>query len=305
MAMEKRIFGKTGLEVSPLGFGAAQLGYLDVSQAECDRILNGVLDAGISVLDTAAGYPGSEEKIGQAVGHRRADYVLITKCGQHIDPDDPPEWTPEVVRHSIERSLRRLRTDHVDAVLLHSCTMRHLKNDAMIEALMKCKDEGKTRLIGYSGDHKDAEYAIGMNVFDCVETSLSICDQQVIEGNLPRAREAGLGVMTKRTLANSAWRGAEGLGEMYSQYARPYIDRLQKMNFTPKSIGFDGDWAELALRFAAFQPGVSLCLIGGRNLDHITENIRFLEHGPLPENVHQRLRELWQEHDDGSWVGQV
>ena len=82
--MEKRAFGKTGLEVSVLGFGGAPIGVLETGQDQVTRLLNLLLDRGVNVIDTAAGYRGSEEAIGQAVGHRRDEFVLISNAVKRL-----------------------------------------------------------------------------------------------------------------------------------------------------------------------------------------------------------------------------
>ncbi len=301
--MEKRPFGKTGLQVTPIGFGAAEIGYLGVPQNECTALLTEILDLGINVIDTAACYADSEAKIGPAISARRKEFILSTKCGHHVEADDPAEWTPQVVRKSAERSLHRLRVDYLDVLLLHSCAADKLRNDAMIEALIKCKSDGLTRWIGYSGDAAALSTAIDMNVFDCIETSVNFVDQSVIDQHLPQAQKHNLGVIAKRPLANACWRQEMPGG--YSEYARPYIERLGKMGFTPQSMGFDGDWAELALRFTVFQPGVHVGIIGGHNIEHIKANIAAVEKGPLPESVLSNLRQVWKEHAAPEWVGQT
>ena len=91
--MEKRLLGNTGLAVTPLGFGAGQIGVLHTPRPESCRLLNVVLDSGVNLIDTAACYGDSEEKIGEFISHRRNEYVLVTKCGSHVDDDDPPAET--------------------------------------------------------------------------------------------------------------------------------------------------------------------------------------------------------------------
>ncbi len=302
--MEKREFGRTGLRVTPVGVGTAELGDDDVDQATCDRVLNAALDAGINVIDTAACY-GSEGKIGLAVGGRRDEYVLITKCGHSVEGLDAPKWSGAIVRQSIDRSLRQLRTDRLDVLLLHSCTADRLKDDGLIEALAGCKQAGKTRFVGYSGDAEAAGLAVTMDVFDCLETSVSLCDQQALDRHLPEARRRDMGVIVKRPLANAAWRDASAFAGFYADYARPYIERLKAMGLTPRSVGFDGGWAELALRFAIFQPGAHTAITGSTSPDHLRHNVRIVEQGPLPEPVVAAVRDAWARHDDGSWTGQT
>src|SRR5262245_45087006 len=137
--MEKRPMGKTDMRVSVLGFGGAEIGYEGVPAATVGQLLNGALDAGLNVIDTAECYPGSEELIGQAVAGRRGDFYLFTKCGH---PEDPTreDWRPESLLQSIERSLRRLRTDRVDLVQLHSCSEAELRKGDVIDALKRARE---------------------------------------------------------------------------------------------------------------------------------------------------------------------
>jgi len=301
--MENRTFGKTGLKVTPLGFGASEIGSRDVPPKECERLLNGLLDAGIGLIDTAACYQDSEVKIGQAVSHRRGEFVLTSKCGHQADGLDAAKWSPQIIRQSIERSLKRLQTDHIDCVFLHSCSEEHLDNQEMIAALQQCKQDGLTRFIGYSGDAAPAKKAVDMGTFDCLETSVNICDQQVLELYLPAARAANMGVIAKRPLGNACWLYRED-PKSSTNYARPYADRLRAMGFTPQELGFEGSWAELMLRFAAYQPGVHCAITGSTNLDHVRENAKIAEQGPLDESVVKKIRQIWTEHARSDWIGQ-
>ena len=294
--MIMRRLGKTELEVTALGFGAGQIGGSDVSQADAERMLKAALDAGINVIDTAAIYGDSEEKIGRSLADRRDEFVLITKCGQ----EDPPGWTPELVRMSLERSLRRLRTDHVDVLLLHSCDEKELAGEGLLEALYQCRADGLARFIGYSGDNIALLDAIGLGTLDCVEASVNLCDQQLIEQALPGTIAADMGVISKKSIAVACWT-PRGRG---NPYIATYVERLDAMGFTPESLGFEGDFFELALRFSAYQEGVHVSLVGGTNLDNILPNVAAVEKGPLPEDVVRSIRAAWQEHDDGSWQGQ-
>ncbi|MEN6626116.1 MAG: aldo/keto reductase [Candidatus Sumerlaeia bacterium] len=301
--MKTRTFGRTGLQVTPLGLGTAQIGYLGLSQADCDRLLGGALDLGINLIDTAASYMDSEEKIGRALSARRDRFILSTKCGQKVDADDPAEWTGKIVRKSAQRSLKRLATDHLDILLLHSCPLANLRDGDLIDGLRRCKADGLTRFVGYSGDNEAAREAANMDVFDCLEMSLNICDQGAIDTALREAE--GKAILVKRSIANACWRDPSEFSPFYESYVQPYVRRLKEMAFTPQSLGFDGDWGELALRFTAWQPGVHCALIGGTNLDHIRANIAAVEKGPLPEPVAEGLRKAWRAHAVTGWAGQT
>lgn len=307
--MNKRPFGNTGLEVSPLGFGGGPVGYLGTDQQKIDRILNLLLDSGVNLIDTAECYHGSEESIGQAVGHRRDEFLLVTKTG-HAQGEDvtAPEWTPELVTQTIDRSLRRLRTDRLDVVLLHSCDMATLRHSGVVEALIRAREAGKARLIGYSGDNQVATVAARIPEFSVVECSVSLADQANIDGVLPVAIERGMGVIAKRPLANSAWRTPSELQGIYAKYSEPYRQRLRRMGVLPDDAGVEGDddsaWTEMALRFTLSVPGVSTAIVGTTDPDHAQENIRLAELGPLSaehldmlrgafRNAEQAAREPW------------
>jgi aryl-alcohol dehydrogenase-like predicted oxidoreductase len=138
----RRPFGRTGLQVSPLGFGGAPIGNLETDGAVVREVLAMLLDHGVNLIDTAHAYYGSEEAIGTAVGERRDAYVLVSKCGSKWTEDDlPPTWTPEYVRATIDRSLRRLRTDHVDVMPLHSCDLETLERGEILETVLEARTD--------------------------------------------------------------------------------------------------------------------------------------------------------------------
>src|SRR6185312_865484 len=102
-------------------------------------------------VDTAECYNDSEEKIGRSISGRRGEFHLFTKCG-HSAGFDLPDWDPKMLAMQIERSLLRLNTDRVDLVQLHSCSEEMLRQGDVIDVLVRAKEAGKTRYIGYSGD---------------------------------------------------------------------------------------------------------------------------------------------------------
>src|SRR5579864_7468870 len=152
--MEKRRLGKTDMEVSVLGFGGSEIGYERASSETVVELLNSALDAGLNVIDTAECYYNSEELIGQAVANRRKDFYLFTKCGHPHGMESGANWSRDSILQSIERSLQRLKTDHLDLVQLHSCSEAELRKGEVITALRTAREKGHTRYIGYSGDSR-------------------------------------------------------------------------------------------------------------------------------------------------------
>jgi len=254
--MNKVPFGNTGLNVSPLGFGAAPIGFLKTDQEKVSRILNLLLDEGVNVIDTAASYEGSEELIANAVGHRRDEYVLISKCGSKVPQASGEAWTAELVRNTVDASLRRLKMDRLDVMLLHSCNLEALQKGEAFGALVEARKAGKIRHAGYSGDNETAAWAARQDDVAVIETSVNIVDQNNLETTLPETRKRHVGVIAKRPVANSCWRPLDQFQRFYPDYVRPYRERFEAMGLRPQDLGFTGDqdWAEIALRFTLSFP---------------------------------------------------
>jgi Predicted oxidoreductases (related to aryl-alcohol dehydrogenases) len=146
------------MNVSVLGFGGAEIGFEGAALATVERLLAEALDQGLNTIDTAECYVNSEELIGSAVGKRRQEFFLFTKCG-HTDSTFAPAWSKTEIKGSLNRSLKRLKTDYVDLLQLHSCDQSILEKGEVVEALQEAQKSGKVRFIGYSGDSTDAHYA--------------------------------------------------------------------------------------------------------------------------------------------------
>jgi hypothetical protein len=203
VAIERRRLGKTDMVVSVLGFGGSEIGYQGVGGRTVARLLGTALDAGLNVIDTAECYDESEALIGGALVARRREVFLFTKCG-HAGGWGRADWRSASLVASVERSLKRLRSDHVDLIQLHSCSLAELKKGDAIAGLERARERGLARYIGYSGDGDAARYAIECGRFDTLQTSVSVADQEAIELTLPLARAREMGVIAKRPLANVA-----------------------------------------------------------------------------------------------------
>jgi aryl-alcohol dehydrogenase-like predicted oxidoreductase len=296
--VETRAFGKTGLQVSVLGFGGAEIGFEAAPQAEVDRLLHAAIDEGLNVIDTGECYADSEEKIGKAIASRRADFHLFTKCG-HSSGFPEPDWDLGMLARTIDRSLERLQTDHLDLIQLHSCSEEMLRDGAVIEVLQKAKEAGKTRFTGYSGDRNDSVYAVSTGLFDVLQTTCNFADQQSIETSLPAAAAAGLGVIAKRPIANAAW-----IEPAVGAYGRPYWERLQKLQYDFLGLSSD-EIASIALRFTLAQPGVATAIVGTKNPTRWKQNAAYLADGPLDPALIASIRARWEEAKSEDWVGQT
>jgi aryl-alcohol dehydrogenase-like predicted oxidoreductase len=296
--MQTRKLGKTDMTVSVLGFGGSEIGYEGASARTVAKLLGGALDAGLNVIDTAECYEDSEVLIGKAVGTRRREFFLFTKCG-HAGGWGRADWRLDPLLKSIERSLKRLGTDYVDLVQLHSCSLDVLKRGDAITALERARERGFTRYIGYSGDGAAARFAIETGRFDTLQTSVSIADQEALELTLPLAQERGMGVIAKRPLANVAWRYTRRPDSYYADY----YERLRALDY-PFLRKSDGAVAT-ALRFTLSVPGVHTAIVGTAKPERWPENAAIVKKGTLPKNEFDAIRTRWAQVATPSWEGQV
>ena len=296
--MEKRVLGHTGMVVTVLGFGGAEIGFENASYETVEQLLGSALDAGLNLIDTAECYKASEEMIGRAVSGRRSEYVLFTKTGHS---DDGDHWNPEKMAQGIDLSLKRLRTDRVDLIQLHSCSEEMLRQGEVIQVLKRAQQSGQTRFIGYSGDGEAARYAVECGDFDTLQTSVSIADQEAIEFTVPFARERGMGVIAKRPIANAAWKTGS---RPASPYHQPYWERLEQLQYDFLKSAPD-QAVSVALRFTLSVPGVDTAIVGTKNAERWKQNAALAGQGPLSLEQFQAIRERWLQRVKPDWIGQT
>lgn len=295
--MERVPFGNTGLEVSRLGVGLSEIGH-QLSAGDTKHagdVLNRALDAGINFLDTAACYGVAEELIGKTVSSRRAEFVLATKAGHSTAGYSGPSWTYETVADSIDRSLKRMRTDVLDIVQLHSCGVDVLEKGDVIRALEDARDAGKIRFASFSGDNEAALWAVESGRFASLQTSFNLVEQRArTTGLLQKADDKGMGIVVKRPIANGAW----GASSSPSGYASSYFQRAQAMAADGPVEGAPDDRILLAMGFTFAQPEVDVAIVGTQNAAHMASNIEMVNTKlPINPTAVEELRSRFERHD--------
>jgi aryl-alcohol dehydrogenase-like predicted oxidoreductase len=297
MTLPSRPFGRTGLSVSALGLGAGRIGDASLSDEMAQSFLNGALDLGITFIDTARGYGASEERIGKFLSSRRSEFRISTKVGYGLDGHE--DWTSECVTAGVEEALRRLRTDIIDVVHLHSCPVEVLQRGDVIIALEDAKKAGKIRVAAYAGEGDALRFAAHSGRFASLQTSINVCDQRVLSEVVDTPEGKNLGIVSKRPMANAPWRFPK---RPTGDYSEQYWVRWKAMDIERKQVGMS--WDELALRFAAFLPGVHSCVVGTTNLEHLRRNVASVQKGALDGRLVKELREAFRARDM-HWTGQI
>ncbi len=256
MKLPQRPLGSTGLHVSVLGLGTVKFGrntqikypsFELPSDRAIEELLDDALAFGINLLDTAPAYGLAEERLGPLLGARRDQFVLSTKCGEEFaEGESTYDFSAAHTRMSVERSLRRLKTDRLDCVLTH-CPRQDfaaMNQGAVLETLAALKQEGKIRSFGASINSPEGG-ALALERGADVLMVTYAADDTGMEPFIRRAASRGKGIVIKKGL---------GSGSLASGGATRSLEE----NFRPI--------------FAV--PGVSSLIIGTINREHLRENVR-------------------------------
>ncbi|MDF1512372.1 MAG: aldo/keto reductase [Anaerolineae bacterium] len=305
--MEKKILGRTGLEVTVMGIGyggPSRVGQrTGRSEHQSVSVIRRALDAGINFIDTAEAYH-TETIVGKAIkGLDRSQLVLSTKksLGEHITGQD-------VVR-SLESSLRQLGTDYIDIYHLHGV---QLKNYAYLAAdivpvLQRMRDQGKLRFIALSElfgpdpQHAMLQRALQDDVWDVMMVGFNVLNQSARDRVFAATIEKNIGILimfaVRRALSQPE-RLVQVIGELIQngQVDPGDIDRDNPLGFL---IHEEGALSvpDAAYRFCRDEPGTHVILSGTGNLEHMEANIASFNRPPLPEPDRQRLMHIFRNVD--------
>lgn len=274
--MRKRTLGTTGLQVSEIGFGALEIGrdWADdcnpdpshLTASEAAGVLNAALDSGINFIDTAPAYWFSEEFIGNAIAHRRGEYVLATKVGEQCDRSGSIyDYSAKATHAFIDQSLRRLRTDTIDLLQIHSASIEVLERGETLQAMEEARAAGKVRHIGMTGGVPQCIRALELGGYETVQFPYNLLDISAEERLFPLIRERGAGAIIMRGLAG---------GKLTAKF-----ENLQNRELADAIAAFDrisdeDGLAALAVRFVLARPEVSSVILGTRRVSAIQENLK-------------------------------
>lgn len=314
--MEYRPFGRTGLQVSAIGFGCWELGgqYGHFDEREVIDAVQRAIDVGINCFDTAEGYGfgKSEDLLARALGPRRKDVLVVTKFGiGYKDRDRGRDSRRETALAAVERSLKFLRTDYIDIYLVHWPDY-HTPLDETMRALEELVQSGKVRYVGVSNfSRAQLETANNVRRVDVGQYGYHMFDRRMERDVFPYCLEQGIGIMAYGSLAHglltgtftanttfeeSDWRskgGAFGL-KLFSPENLPtnvaVVDALK-----PIAERHGKSMAHLALRWVLSNPVVSVGLVGFRKPSEVDASLGALGWTLSPEDLAE-IDAIFQQH---------
>ena len=297
--VDYRQLGTTDLRVSALGFGTWEIGnpgYGHTDDADAAAAIHRALELGITCVDTAAGYGlgRSEEIVGKALGDRRKDVVLVTKCGLAWDEADPNapqrrDSSPQRILKEIDDSLRRLGTDWVDLYLVH-WPDPNTPIAETAETMAAIVRAGKARYVGVSNyRHGQLQTFNATCPASANQLGYNLFDRRIEEELLPYCREQGIGVMAYGSLCYGLlsgtftpttrftppdWRAsgrAFGLSLFTPEHFAQNLAVVEALKGVATDLG--KTLPQLALNWTLNRPGITVGLSGMRKPSEVEDNV--------------------------------
>ena len=297
--MRYRPLGDTGLKVSEISLGTAEIGldygfkgnaqYGKPDVKESIRLLHAALDHGINLIDTARVYGNSEEIIGQALEGMTSPPYIASKVFVSKDPSekDLPALRDEIFS-SIETSLRALKLQVLDLLLIHNTALEHLQAEAVLACLKEAQQQGKVRFLGASCYGEQVPLAVLQEPsFRALQVPFNLLDQKMNQRVFPGAAAQRVGIFVR-----SAYLRGVLTGQLHSTPKRlaPLKPRaLQALAVLDHEVS---SLAEAALRFCLSLNTVSSVVIGVKTVAELEANLADASRGVLPEGLMPQLQAL-------------
>ena len=319
--MEYRDLGQTGMRVSEISLGTWAFGdgWGTVGKDDALGALNRAVDLGVNFLDTADVYGDgrSERLIGRLLKDRPDDEILVaTKAGRRLDPHAPEGYDYDNLSDFAERSLKNLGVEALDLLQLHCPPTEVYRQDSTFEALDRLQEAGKVRNYGVSVEQvEEARMALDYPGLATVQIIFNVFRQKPAEEFFPLAEERNVGILARVPLASGLLSGKMRADRVFSEDDHRNFNRegqafdrgetFSGVDFETglraaeelKDLVPEGNTlAQFALRWILMHPAVSCAIPGGKNPSQVEDNVAAVEMPPLPDEVMQRAREIYDSH---------
>ena len=324
--MKYQQFGNTELKVSSLGLGAALINSRTTGPDESKVTLNKAFELGINFYDTAPSYGqgNSEELIGEVFQKKREQVIITTKFGnsptavlkaaskfkplfrklmwrvpiirsnvrKFVNFQTKIDFEPSSMVKSVEDSLRRLRSDYIDLLLLHSPSREIIVRGNVFEQLQSLKQQGKIRYYGVSTDLENALLLLKNPELEisALQIVLNLFEQEAIDEVIPLAKKRGIAIVARKPFANgklipknadSDTKGLRNVGSCEADERFDFLTQDGAHNIT-----------QAALKFALQTEGVSVVLAGMSKVKHVQENVSTFAASPLTVPEMEKIRSM-------------
>lgn len=244
-----------------------------------EQLLNGALDYGVNLIDTARAYGDSEEIIRKAIGHRRSEFILASKVV-------PSPGDPTSTRQSVEQSLRALNVDMIDIIQIHCRPDDRAPDEATTQALLELQRQGRIRHLGASVyGEETALAAIGMGCFDILQVAYSVLDRRPEKEVLSAAQQKGVRVLARSVLLKGV------LSDRYRTLPPSLAALRQCVESLLEVAGFSSErLPELAYRYVLSESSLDFALSGATSLRELEETLQWVTAGPLSAEIVSKIR---------------
>jgi aryl-alcohol dehydrogenase-like predicted oxidoreductase len=306
-----RRLGRTGFSVSAISLGTVELGLnygiaengsaSRPDEAAAERLLHRALDLGINLIDTARAYGESERIIGNALHSRRREFVLCSKVLAYASEKLEHAELRQRVTASVHESLRLLRTDAIDLMMIHSAPTEVIACGDVVDLLEELRRSGEIRFIGASVYGEEAALrSIESGRYDCLQVAYSMLDRRPEARVLPAAAARNIGIVARSVLLKGALTHRyqflpEGLREL-----KDAVERMAAAAGVPVR-----DLPEVAYRYVLSSDIPQTVLVGTGDAAELEAVVGYAGRGPLDPDVVERIHEISVANEDhlnpGTW----
>ena len=314
--MKQRIIGKTGRSVGEIGLGTWQLGTRwgdPFNRDEAMKILETADRAGITFVDTADVYNGgkSEETIGEYIQQHPGRFFITTKCGRRLNPHVAEMYTPEAIREFIEGSLKRMRTERLDLILLHCPPTSVYWRDDIFGELDRLKAAGKIADYGVSIEKVEEGIQAMEYEISAMEVIFNMFRLKPLDELFPLAKQKNVGIIARVPLASGLLTGKFTRETVFNaQDHRSYnregaaFDKGETFSGVPYELGLQAveelkrvfgtnELAPIAIRWVLMHPEVSVVIPGASRAEQVSMNIKAAEMDPLTDQQMQAVKDIY------------